>query len=100
VGNKMLRKIYGSIYEIDSWTIKMNQEIYKKFKSAGIVTASKLRIMEWSGHIVRIVQRLLGSKPGGGRRKQGRSRLRWMDDAELQHNGPSCIRDFRLPPRC
>ena len=31
------------------------------------------------------VQRLLGGKPGGGR-KRGKPRIRWKDDAELDLN--------------
>lgn len=32
----------------------MNQQIYNKFKSSGIVTAFKGRRLEWLGHVVRM----------------------------------------------
>jgi hypothetical protein len=39
---KFLRKIYGSTYENGYWRIKVNKEIYNKFKSPNIVTAIKV----------------------------------------------------------
>jgi hypothetical protein len=35
---KIFRKIYGPTYENGYWRIKINQEIYNKFKSPDIVT--------------------------------------------------------------
>jgi len=45
----------------------MDQEIYSKFKSPGIVTVIKVRRYQWLGHVVRMgsaatVQRLLGGR--------------------------------------
>jgi hypothetical protein len=69
-----LRKIYEPTYENGYWRIKMNQEIYNKFKSPNIVTAIKVHRLEWLGHVVRMddartVKKLLEGKPGGGRKK-------------------------------
>ena len=65
--------------------IKMNQWIYKKFKSPNSVTTIKVHRLEWFGHVVRMdgtrTVKLLEGKPGWGRRK-GRPRLRWTDDNE------------------
>jgi hypothetical protein len=52
VGKEILRNIYGSIYENIYWRMKMNQQIYNKFKSPDIVTVIKVRRLEWLGHIV------------------------------------------------
>jgi hypothetical protein len=47
---RILRKMYGATYENDSWKIKMNQEIYNKFTSPNIITASNVRSrLEWFG---------------------------------------------------
>jgi hypothetical protein len=83
---KILRKPYGPTYENGYWRIKMNQEIYNKFKSPNTLTAIKVCRLEWLGHVVRmdgarIVKKLLEGKPGGGRKK-GRPTLRWIDDVE------------------
>jgi hypothetical protein len=72
---KILGKIYGPTYENCCWRIKMNQEIYNKFKSPNIVTGIKVRRLEWLGHVVRmdgarIVKKLLEGKPRGGRKKE------------------------------
>jgi hypothetical protein len=47
--------------------MKMNQEVYNKFKSPGIVTVIKARRLEWLGHVVRMdskmrVKKLLEGK--------------------------------------
>jgi hypothetical protein len=34
---KILRKLYGSVYENDYLRVKMNREIYNKFKSPHIL---------------------------------------------------------------
>jgi hypothetical protein len=71
---KILRKIYGSIYENGYWRIKMNQEIYNKFKSPNIVSVIKIRRLQWPGYVrmdgVGIVKKLMKGKPGRGRKKE------------------------------
>jgi hypothetical protein len=51
---KILRKIYGPTYENGYWRIKMNQEIYNKFKFPNIVNVIKVCRLEWLGHVVRM----------------------------------------------
>jgi len=68
----------------------VNKKIYNKFISPYIVTVTKVRTLEWLGHVVRMdsvgtVQRLLVGKPGG-RRKRRRPRIRWKDGVELDLN--------------
>jgi hypothetical protein len=46
-GRKILRKIYGPTYENGYWRMKMNQEIYNKFKPPDIV--STIKCIDWSG---------------------------------------------------
>jgi hypothetical protein len=74
VGKENFEEIYGPTCENGCWRIKMNQEIYNKFKYPNIVTVIKVRRLEWLGHVVRIdgariVKKLLEGKPGGGRKK-------------------------------
>jgi hypothetical protein len=79
---KIVRKIHGPTYENGCWRIKMNQEIYNKFKSLNIVTAIKVRSLEWLGHermdSARIVKKLLESKPGERRKKEDLDYDGWM----------------------
>jgi hypothetical protein len=44
---KILRKIYGPIYEKGFWGTKMNQEFYNKFKSPGIEIV--IQCVDWNG---------------------------------------------------
>jgi hypothetical protein len=83
---KVLRKIYGPTEENGCWRIKMNHEIRDKFKSPDIISAIKLRRLEWLGHVMRmnetrVARKILDNKPGRKRRR-GRPRLRWLDDVE------------------
>ena len=51
----------------------MNQEIYNKFKSSDIVTVTKVRRLEWLGHVVRADgtgKDLLEGKPGRQRKER------------------------------
>jgi len=69
-----------------SGRLDMYQDINNRFKSPGIVSVIKEHKFEWIKHVVRIndgrtVKKLLEGKPGGGS-KQGRPRLRWLDDVE------------------
>ena len=68
--------------------IKMNKEIYNKFKSPYIVTVIKMCKLEWLGHVVRMdgermVQKLLEGEPEGGSEGE-RPRLGWMGVAERE----------------
>jgi hypothetical protein len=83
---KILRKIYGPTKENGQWRIKTNSELMSKYKSQDIVTAIKIRRLEWLGHIsrmneARIVKKIFEEKLEG-RRGRGRSRLRWIIDVE------------------
>jgi hypothetical protein len=51
---KKLRKIYGPTKEKGQWRIRNNAELIAKYKSQDIVTAIKVRRLEWLGHVIRI----------------------------------------------
>jgi hypothetical protein len=57
-----------------------------KYKFQEIVSAMKIRKLEWLGHIIRmnearIVKKIFEEKLEG-RRSRGRPRLRWINDVE------------------
>jgi hypothetical protein len=71
---KLLVKTYGQTCENVYWRIKMNQEMYNKFKSSNITIVIKVCRLEWLRHVVRMdsgrtIMKVLEGKPGG-RRKQ------------------------------
>jgi hypothetical protein len=82
---KILRKIYGPTKENGQWRIKTNSELMTKYKSQDIVSAIKIRRLEWLGHVrmneARIVKEIFEEKLEG-RRGRGRPRLRWINDVE------------------
>jgi hypothetical protein len=53
---KILRKICGPTKENGQWRIKTNSELVTKYKSQDIVTAIKIRRLEWLGHVIRMNQ--------------------------------------------
>jgi hypothetical protein len=71
---KILRNKYGPSHDKRYWRIKINQEIYNKFKSPNSVTEIKIHILEWLGHVLRVgsiraAKKLPGGKTGEGRKK-------------------------------
>jgi hypothetical protein len=80
---KILRKTCGPMCENVLWSIKMDQDICNKFKSAD----TEVHTLEWLGHVVRMdgegtVKKLLVGRQVG-HRKKGRLRLKWVDDVEV-----------------
>jgi hypothetical protein len=83
---KILRKVYGPKRDTNGWRIHTNKELHGQYRSADIVTSTKVRQLEWAGHVVRMddermVKRVFLGDPGG-RRKPRRPRLRWLDCVE------------------
>ena len=83
---KVLRKIFGPVYDQGIWRVRTNLELKSLYKDMNIVTDIKIRRLEWLGHIIRmdgkrIPKLVLDAKPGGTR-KVGRPRLRWLDDVQ------------------
>jgi hypothetical protein len=51
-GRKILRKIYGPTKQNGQWRIKTNSELMRKYKSQDIVSAIKIRRLEWLGKVI------------------------------------------------
>jgi len=71
---------------MDSGELKTNEELRTKYRSQDIVTAIKIRRLEWLGHVNRMnetrsVKKIFEGKLEG-RRGRGRPRLRWITDVE------------------
>jgi hypothetical protein len=81
-----LRKIYGPTKENGQWRIKTNLELMTKYKSQDIVTAIKIRSLEWLGHVIRMNEARIVKKIFEqileGRSGRGRPGLRWINDVE------------------
>ncbi|KAI5732183.1 hypothetical protein M8J77_022872 [Diaphorina citri] len=81
--NKILRKIYGPVYENGTWRIKKNKEIRDLFNEPDIVANMRCRRMRWMGHVLRRDdESLIKSVWEGeltGTRRRGRPKLRWKD---------------------
>jgi hypothetical protein len=87
---KILRKICGLKSEQVVWRIS-NLEIQNMYKLPDIVTETKVRRVDWLGHVIRMEDSRLpkmafNTKPEG-RRGVGRPRLRWLDDVEADIKG-------------
>ena len=53
----ILRRIFGPIYENDSeWTIRYNEELNELLGGPDIVRYSRIKRLQWDGHIVQIIQ--------------------------------------------
>jgi hypothetical protein len=59
------------------WRKLHNEELHNLYSSPSILRMIKLRMMRWTGHLVRIG--VLVGKPGG-ERPLGRPRRRWEDN--------------------
>jgi hypothetical protein len=69
------KKSMSQLYENGYWKIKLNQEIYNKFKCPDIVTVIEVRRLEWLGDVARMdgertVRKLLEGKQGVGRKME------------------------------
>jgi hypothetical protein len=83
---KIMREIYGPTKENGQCRIKTNSELMTKYKSQDIVSAIKIRRLEWLGHIIRMnedrIVKKIFEENLEGRRGRGRPRLRWLNDVE------------------
>jgi hypothetical protein len=69
------------------WRKLHNEELHNLYSSPCIIRIIKWRRMRWAGHVARMgekrnVYRLLVGKPEG-KRPQGRSRHRWIDNIKM-----------------
>ena len=80
---KILRRIYGPIFEGAIWRSRYNEELYRLYDETDLVTTIRITRLRWAGHIVRMqdnlpCKKVTLDKPEGGRRV-GRPNLGWMD---------------------
>jgi hypothetical protein len=81
---KILRRIYGSIFEGEIWRSRHNEELYHLYDEIDLVTKVRITRLRWAEHIVRMQDKLPCKKitfdKPEGRRRVRRSNLRWMDE--------------------
>jgi hypothetical protein len=80
---KILRRIYGPICEEATWRSRYNEELYRLYDEANLVTTIKITRLRWAGHILRMqdnlpCKKIALDKPKS-RRRARRPNLRWMD---------------------
>jgi hypothetical protein len=61
--------------------------LWNLFEDFDIVVDITKKRLEWTGHLVRmdhgrVVKKIFDSKPEGRRRRMGRPRSRWLEDAK------------------
>jgi hypothetical protein len=83
---KVLRKIYGPVYDNGIWRIRTNKELMALYQELDTVAEIKKVRLRWLGHVERmsedrVIKKLCMSKPEGSR-SVGRSKMRWLDDVE------------------
>jgi len=79
----LLRRIYGPICEEAVWRSRYNEELYRLYDEADLVTTIKISRLRWAGHVMRMqdnlpCKKITLDKPEG-RRWAGRPNLRWID---------------------
>lgn len=83
---KILRLIYGPIYEPEGWRIRYNHELQQLYNQADIVQKIRAKRLRWAGHVQRMEpdippKKVFSNNPDGGRRP-GRPKARWVDLVE------------------
>jgi hypothetical protein len=83
---KVLRKIYGPVYDNGLWRIRTNKELMSLYQEFDTVADIKKARLRWLGHVERmsddrVIKKLYMSNPEG-RRSVGRLKMRWLDDVE------------------
>jgi len=80
---KTLRRIYGPICEEAIWRSRYNEELYRLYYEADLVTTIKITRLRRAGHVLRIQDNLPCKKitldKQEGRRRAGRPNLRRID---------------------
>jgi hypothetical protein len=76
---KVLRKIYGPVYDNGIWRIRTNKEMMALYQELDTVAEIKTARLRWSGHVERmsedkVIKKLYMSKPEG-RRSVGRPKM-------------------------
>jgi hypothetical protein len=83
---KIVRKIYGSVMENNSWRIRYNEEIIKLLKGEDRVRFIKSQRIRWLGHVERMEDNAMPKRMLKGRlyskRRNGRPRMRWLGEVK------------------
>jgi hypothetical protein len=82
---KVLRKIYGPLYDNGIWRIRTNKELLVLYQELDTVAEIKKARLRWLGHVERmskdrVIKKLYMSKPEG--RSVGRPKMQWLDAVE------------------
>ena len=87
---KIVRRIYGPIFENGNWRIRNNLEIEEILDHEDIARFIKSQRLRWLGHVERMSESRATKRvyraSMTGRRKQGRPRNRWKDEVERDLN--------------
>jgi hypothetical protein len=99
---KILRRIYGPIWEGATRRSRYNEELYRLYDETDLVTSIRITRLRWAGHIVRMqdnipCKKITLDKPEG-RRRVGRPNLRWMNGVtkDAERLG---VRNWRIKAR-
>lgn len=83
---KIIRRIYGAVYENGEWRIRTNDEINCYLDNQDIVRFIKAQRLRWIGHVERLAESRMPKRiykaSMTGRRQPGRPRNRWKDEVE------------------
>ena len=82
---KVLRTIFGPVYDQNRWRRRFNHELMQLYRAPDIVRTTKVNRLRWLGHVQcmdnnRVPRKLLKTKPEG-KRSAGRPKSRWCDAA-------------------
>lgn len=81
--NKVLRKIYGPVFEEGEWRRRHNRELRELYKEPDLVCEFKCRRVRWAGHILRREDdnhlKQVATRNPEGRRPRGRPRRKWWN---------------------
>lgn len=83
---RVLRRIFGAIYENNAWRKRYNHEIERLIKGENILRFIKAKRIQWMGHVQRMKETGMCKKIMNGKiysnRRRGRPKLRWIDQVE------------------
>ena len=80
---RILRKIFGPVWDRGEWRIRYNAELNKLIKGHDIVRFVKAQRIRWLGHVERMSDEQMPKRMLKGillsRRRKERPRTRWLD---------------------
>ena len=83
---KIVRRIYGPVYENGAWRLRKNREIETILQGKNILRFIKARRISWLGHVERMtenrMQKVMLNESLDAARRRGRPRVRWKQDVE------------------